>query len=153
SLTTKGARLPPLIRKQLAGNTLLGSVDAVESILRVESGASTFGLTMEDGKGPIVISGVQGVVDPRKRAEPTTLVAGQRFAVFETRGCGPFDVPADCIDLNGDGDVSDYFLQSLDLTDPNAEPVVIDQVDGQDFAGYPDQFGPFLYTFAASDSL
>ena len=152
SLTTKGARLPPLIRKQV-GNTLLGSVDAVESILRVESGASTFGLTMEDGKGPIVISGVQGVVDPRKRAEPNTLVVGQRFAVFETRECGTFDVPADCIDLNGDGDVSDYFLQSLDLTDPHAEPVVIDQLDGRDFAGYPERFGPFLYTFAASDQL
>jgi hypothetical protein len=152
SLTTKGARLPPLIRK-LAGNTLLGSVDAVESVLRVESGASRFGLTQEDGKGPIVISGVHGLVDPRKRGEPTTLVAGQHFAVFETRECGPFDVPADCIDLNGDGDVSDYFLQSLDLTDPQAEPVILDQLDGRDLAGYPDKFGPFLYTFAASDHL
>jgi hypothetical protein len=152
SLTTKGARLPPLIR-ELAGDTLFGTVDAVESVLRVESGFSSSGLTMQDGKGPIVIPGVVGTADPRKRAEPTSLVAGERFAVFETRECGTFDVPADCTDLNGDGDFSDYFLQSLDLADPQADPAVIDQLDGQDFAGYPDRFGPFLYAFAASDRL
>lgn len=152
SLTTKGARLPPLIRP-LAGDTLLGTVDAVESVLRIESGVSSPGLAMQDGKGPIVIPGVVATADPRKRAEPTSLVAGERFAVFETRECGTFDVPADCTDLNGDNDFSDYFLQSLDLTDPQADPVVIDELDGQDFAGYPDRFGPFLYGFAASDRL
>src|SRR5262249_1912954 len=152
SLTTKGARLPPLIRT-LAGNALLGTVDAIQSVLRVQSGASNFGLTMAEGKGPIVIPGVLAVADPRKRAEPTTLIAGQRFAVFETRECGTFDLPPDCTDLNGAGDVSDYFLQSLDLTDPRADPVVIDQLDGQDSAGYPGQFGPVVYAFAASDRL
>ena len=50
-------------------------------------------------------------------------------------------IPADCLDLNGDGDQRDYFLLALDMTEPNVPPVVIDEIDAQSFAGYCDGAG------------
>jgi hypothetical protein len=151
--TADGRRLPPLVR-QLDADDLLGTVDAAESVLRVEQGAPRAGLTPEKGNGPIVIPGVSGLADPRKRADPLTLAVGERFAVYENRECGLLDAVAQCQDLNGDGDQTDYFLFALDLTRPRAEPVTVDEADGADFPGYPMTFPPiFLYAFAASDDL
>jgi hypothetical protein len=86
-----------------------------------------------------------------------TIVVGDTFAVYENRECGLGESgSSQCQDLNNDGDERDYFLLALDLTTPEATPEVIDEVDGSDFAGYPDpaKFPPFfLYAFNASDEV
>lgn len=151
--TREGRRLPPLAR-QVADDDILGTADAADSILRIAGGALRAGLAPEEGKGPIVIPNVVGFADPRKRADPITLTVGDKFAVYENRECGLLDAPSECLDLNHDGDQTDYFLFALDVTRPRAEPVVVDEIDGRDFAGYPNGFPPFvLYTFDASDQL
>lgn len=152
ALTARGAILPPLLRP-LPDGKVVATVDAPESVLRVSGHLAAANLAPIAPGGPIVLAGVQAAADPRKRAEPTTLQSGERFAVFETRECGPFDLPATCGDLNGDGDETDTFLQALDLDAAGSDPVAVDAIDGTDFAGYPDFFPPALYTFAATDEL
>lgn len=151
SLTARGAILPPLLRQVEGG--VVATIDAPESVLLVSGAPPAPGLEPYQGVGPVVLANVTAAADPRKRAEPTTLQSGSRFAVFETRECGPFDLPAVCGDVNGDGDQTDMFLRALDLTSIGSEPVVVDAIDAQDFAGFPAGFPPVLYAFRASDAL
>lgn len=153
SLTTKGAILPPLIRRP-GTDALIATADAPRSVLRVVDGQALLGLNQIEGRGPLVLPGVQAIADPRKRADPFTMRLGRRFAVFENRECGLLDPPSTCRDLNGDGDQRDYFLQTLDLEAPQSPPLIIDVAQGEDFGGYPATFPPaYLYAFSASDAL
>src|SRR5205823_4340913 len=113
------------------------------------------GLGQESGSGPVVIRDVSVARAASQRADPVTMIVGDRFAVYENRECGPLDDPADSFDVNGDGDTTDYLLQAVDLTDLHAVPVTIDEIDARDFVGWQKgTFPPFsLYSFSATDSV
>jgi hypothetical protein len=159
AFTTDGRKLPPLIRQvapnSVPTNELIGTVDFPNSVLRVAGVVTTLGLAQESGKGPIVVPNVGASASLQSRADILTLTASHRFVVFENRECERVDdPPASCRDLNGDGDTRDYFLLALDLTQPGAQPIVIDQIDAGDFPGYPSNFPPAtLYDFIASDEV
>ena len=150
ALTTEGAILPPLL-KRVAADRIVGSADAPLAVLRINAGQTLLGAPQVESKGPVRIPNITASADVRNRADAFTLVVGQRFAVFERRECGTSDPASSCVDLNNDGDMRDYFLQALDLTVPQAQPVVIDQLDGGAFAGYPGGFPDRLYAIDASD--
>lgn len=152
SLTSRGAILPPLLRP-VAGGGIVATIDAPASVLAISGLPPTMQLERLGDGGPVRLGGIVAAADPRKRAEPTTLESHARFAVFETRECGPFDVPELCADLNGDGDQSDFFLQALDVAQIGSDPLRVDSIDGRDFAGFPGEFPPALYAFRASDAL
>jgi hypothetical protein len=149
SFTTTGQRLPPLIRRT-GSDTVLGTVDAAASVLRIARGAALVGAA-GGGSEPVAIAGVTGSADPGNRADPLTLLAGRNFAVFERREC---DRPGECTDLNGDGDTNDYFLLGLDLRAPGADGFLIVEVDGRTFPAFDPASPPFsLYTFTASERI
>jgi hypothetical protein len=157
SYTPEGRRLPPLIRN-VEGTHLLGTIDAPASVLRIAGGADRLGLSPEGGNGPVVLPGITGVADKRKRASWAFMDVGQKYAVYENRECNSIGVVMgstfDCEDVNEDGDISDYFLQGFDLTVPQAEPFTIDAVDGADYAGYPASFpAVHFYAFDATERL
>ena len=171
--TVAGQRLPPLVRQvQERGDELLGTADSRESVFRIRKGALRPKLQPVDNGGPIRIPMVSGSADAREQADPGNMVVGSRFAVYEARECDPGDVRGcgpgessggNCIDLNGDGDGTDYFLYALDLQAPDQQPIVVDEIDAckartplgeRLLAGYPATFPPFnLYSFSASDAL
>jgi hypothetical protein len=159
SFSVDGHKLPPLVHRIDVGgqpsSEVLGSVDVTDSVLRVAGVVNTFNLQQEDAKGPIVIPNVGATSSLKNRADVLTLTSNGRFAIFENRECDRVgDPPALCVDLNGDGDTRDYFLLALDLTEPGATPMVIDQVDGADFPGYPNNFPPAtLYNFVVTQDL
>ncbi len=151
AFTSTGQRLPPLLHQ--TGTGVLASVDAPRSVLRVHGAPAGLQSSQEEGVGPIVIGGVHGIGDPGLRGDAATLRAGGRWAVYENRECGPQDPLQECLDLNGDGDQNDYFLFALDLTDPTATPIVIDELDARELgAGSHLPFAP-LYHFVTSDDL
>src|SRR5262245_22288957 len=150
TFSVRGIKLPPLLRA-VDADTLVGTVDAPESVLRVGSGITALGLLAEEGKGAIAVPGVTGTTDPARRGDASTIISGARFVVYENRECGLQDAPSDCLDLNGDGDQTDILLLALDLTAPGATPLLIDSVDASTFPGsFPAR--P-LYHFIASDQL
>ena len=149
----EGRRLPPLIRN-LGSGAFFGTADAPASVLRIPGGAAALGIAQEEGKGPIVLPGMSSASDPKRRGDVFTLTAVGSWVVYENRECGVGDPPSDCFDLNFDGDMDDYFLLALDLEAPGSAPVVIDEFDAGDEAGYPANFIPKpLYSFTASEKL
>ena len=153
SFTPEGRPLPPLIHR--VGDTdVVGTADAPASVLRVERGA-VGPLGPADG-GPLVIPRVTASAEAEKRANPLTVVAGEHFAVFENPECGPD--PAQCMDVNRDGNQSERFLMALDLTRPRATPIEIDSFDTSKLPGFSAREemlgrGFPLYFFEASDDL
>ena len=149
SFTPAGQRLPPLIARSGDVN-VIGTADAPESVLRIAGGAHLLDVEPNRLPGPIVIAGVTAVADPRERADPISLLRGERFAVFESREC----TDDGCLDLNGDGDTRDYLLSALDLQTPSATPMLIDQVDVTDFPGIdPSARPPTVYSFQTTDRI
>lgn len=157
SFTIDGRKLPPLIRLAESGmaTELIGTIDVPASVLRVERAVSALGLSREGGKGPIVVPDVAVSSSPRNRADVLTLTSKGHFVIYENRECERIDdPPADCIDLNHDGDTTDYFLFALDLTQPGSDPIVVDEVDASTFPGYPASFpSATLYNFVATEKL
>lgn len=150
SFTLAGERLPPLIR-QTSRTTVLGTIDAPESVLRIAQGVTRLGLGVPPKDGPVVIKDFTASGNPLDRGDPLTMLAGNDFAVYERREC---DGPTECVDLNGDGDTRDYFLMGRSLRAPGEAPFVIDQVDGAEFPGFNAAHPPLaLYTFKISDAL
>jgi hypothetical protein len=96
---------------------------------------------------------VSATADPGRRGAPFTMALGDNWVIYENRECGPFDVPVQCLDLNGDNDQDDYFVEALDLTTAGATPTVIDEIDGKNFAGYPGNFPFNVYAIESTDKL
>lgn len=158
SFTPDGRRLPPLLL-HTAADRILGTVDAPESVLRIGGlGLFPAGLVPFESFGPIVISGIQGSSDPRRRANPVSAVTvypegshRPHWYVYENIEAAPGDV----VDVNGDGDTDDYFLYALNVEQPDLPPILIDAIDTKDlgpaFLLHPRGFP--LYEFVATESL
>jgi hypothetical protein len=155
--TVAGQRLPPLVKQvRASGDDVIGTADSRESVFRIHKGSLRPGLEfLADGKGPVAIPSVSAIVEREKQADPENMVVGERFAVYEARECDLEASPGlECVDLNDDGDVTDYFLYALDLTFPGEEPIVIHSVDREDDVYAKGTFPPFgLYSFSASDEV
>lgn len=151
AFTREGRRLPPLLRPLL--DAVIATVDSETSVLRA-SGLDAAAVVRIDGKGPVVVPSVRAASEPTKRGDALTMWTSAHWAVYENRECGVQDPPAECLDVDGDGDSVDVFLSALDLTHAGASPIRLDAFDGRDFGGDPSQFAASpAYRFVASDDL
>jgi hypothetical protein len=152
AFTPDGRKLPPLLRT-LGDDGILASIDAPASVIRIGGALPVAGLAPVEGKGPILVPGVTGVADPRRRADASSLITVGSVAIYESRECGINDPPSECLDLNGDGDQFDYFVYALRLDDPNATPILVDTVDIRSFPGFATHLEEPLYRFVGSEHL
>ena len=89
AFTQEGQRLPPLLRASTSG--VLATVDSPRSVLRVAGAPPGPLLTQEQGIGPVVVPGITGQGNPRKRGDAITLHATDRWTIYENRECGVQD--------------------------------------------------------------
>ncbi len=109
----------------VAGGDVIGTADGPESVLRLEVGSWVGDHPQYGGTGPVILPGITGFADPRKLMDGATVVAGQRFFVYDNPECSPFVLPESCVDLDCDGHTDGHFLRALDVTVPRAEPLEI----------------------------